>query len=383
VIEVESLGKSFGEERALAGVDLAVEDGELCVIVGPSGCGKTTLLHCIAGLVRPDEGDVRRDGESLLGAPVRQRGFGVVFQDFEERLFPHMTVAENVAFGLRQAGEHDEAAVEDRVEEVLELLAIGETGGDYPPNLSGGQQQRVELARQLVRDTGTLLLDDPLSDLDYKLQKRLELELRRLQAEEGDTMLYVTHNQDQSLKLADRLVVMNRGTVEQVGTPAEVYHEPATAFVARFIGDSNLLPADGVARTDGTLTVETPAGPVRADGPGGRAGGATATPDGGSADDGVVVVRPEDVRFGTEGNSVTGTLEQRIYVGELTEFVVSVPAAAGEFRLQAPGDVPLSAVDAAPGETVSLCWAPADTHYFGPGSFSATGAVTATDLEAV
>jgi len=381
-LTLESVGKTFGEERALADVDLSVEDGEFCVVIGPSGCGKTTLLNCVAGLVRPDEGDVRRDGESLLDVPVNERRFGVVFQDFEERLFPHMTVAENVAFGLRQTGDYDEETVENRVDEILEMLAISETKGDYPPNLSGGQQQRVELARQLVRDAGTLLLDDPLSDLDYKLQKRLELELRRLHADEGDTILYVTHNQDQSLKLADRIVVMNEGTVEQIGTPDSVYHEPETAFVARFIGDSNLLVADGTTVEDGALAVDTPSGTVRA---------AEWSDDAG---DGVVVVRPEAVEFGNEGNTVTGTLEQRIYTGEMTEFVVNVSGNEGgstdetgreirEFRVQAPGDVPLSAVDGSVGETVRLCWDPADTHYFGPEAFSVTDEVTAADLEEV
>lgn len=373
-ITLDSVRKAFDDERALADVDLSVDDGEFCVIIGPSGCGKTTLLNCVAGLVRPDEGDIRRDGESLLDVPVRERGFGIVFQDFEERLFPHMTVAENVAFGLRQSGDYDESTVETRVDEVLEMLAIEQTRESYPPTLSGGQQQRVELARQLVRDARALLLDDPLSDLDYKLQKRLELELRRLHADEGDTILYVTHNQDQSLKLADRIVVMNRGTVEQVGPPDAVYHCPETAFVARFIGDSNLLVADGTTVEDGQLTVETPSGTVRA----------TEWSD--DAGDGIVVVRPEAVGFGTGDNTVAGSLEQRIYTGEMTEFVVSLDGGrerSREFRVQMPGDVPLSSLDGSVGETVRLCWDPADTHYFGPAEFSVTGNVTAADLEEV
>jgi ABC-type Fe3+/spermidine/putrescine transport system ATPase subunit len=368
-----SVIKTFGDERALDDVDLSVEDGEFCVVVGPSGCGKTTLLNCVAGLVRPDEGDVRQDGESLLDVPVRERGFGIVFQDFEERLFPHMTVAENVAFGLRQTGDYDETTVESRVDEVLEMLAIEEIREDYPPNLSGGQQQRVELARQLVRDAGALLLDDPLSDLDYKLQKRLELELRRLHADEGDTILYVTHNQDQSLKLADRIVVMNRGTVEQVGTPDAVYHEPETAFVARFIGDSNLLVADEATAEDGRLAVDTSHGTIHA------------AELSGDSDGGVVVVRPETVAFGPGENTVAGTLEQRIYTGEMTEFVVSLgeTTQSREFRVQMPGDVPLSAIAGSVGETVELCWELADTHYFGPQTFSVTGDVTTADLEEV
>ena len=383
-LTLDSVGKTYDGERTLVDVDLTVDDGEFCVVVGPSGCGKTTLLNCIAGLVRPDEGDVRRDGESLLDVPVNEREFGVVFQDFEDRLFPHMTVAENVAFGLRQRGSYDEGAIDERVDEILEMLAISETRDDHPANLSGGQQQRVELARQLVRDAETLLLDDPLSDLDYKLQKRVELELRRLHDSEGDTIVYVTHNQDQSLKLADRIVVMNRGTVEQVAPPAEVYHEPATAFVARFLGDSNLLVTDA-ARDDGPSTrVETAAGAIRA------AGSRDAERDdeqngesGGERDGGVVLVRPEDVDFGDGENAVTGVLEQRIYTGELTEFVVSLAGSTQEFRLQQAGDVRLDAVGAAVGDRVTLSWDVEDTHYFAPDELSATSDVAAADLEAV
>jgi len=395
---VDSLGKTFDDERALVDVDLTVDDGEFVVVIGPSGCGKTTLLHCIAGLTHPDRGDVRRDGESLVDVPVREREFGVVFQDFEDRLFPHLTVAENVEFGLRQTGDYTDEEIQSRIDEVLELLAISGTRNDYPPTLSGGQQQRVELARQLSRDAETFLLDDPLSDLDYKLQKRLELELRRLHATDGDTILYVTHNQDQSLKLADRIVVMNRGTVEQIGSPTAVYREPKTAFVARFVGDSNLLVADVPATLDGDVTlVETPMGTVRAretpdaattdddSGRGGRDdGGAGGGRDG---DDrlgaGVLVVRPENVGFGDGENTVSGVLEQRIYTGELTEFVVSLADGDHEFRTQEPGDVPMAAIDGSIGERVRISWDVDDTHYFGPGELSATGEFSAGDLEVI
>jgi ABC-type Fe3+/spermidine/putrescine transport system ATPase subunit len=371
-ITIDAVEKSFGEEHVLSDVELTVDDGEFCIIIGPSGCGKTTLLNCVAGLVRPDEGDVRRDGESLLGTPINERDFGIVFQDFEERLFPHMTVAENVAFGLRQSGDYDDETIEQRIDEVLDLLAISQTRDDYPPNLSGGQQQRVELARQLVRESETLLLDDPLSDLDYKLQKQLELELRRLQDAEGDTILYVTHNQDQSLKLADQIVVMNRGTIEQVAPPAEVYYEPATAFVARFIGDSNLMVVDDAMVENGSTVLETEVGTLRA-----------ATEDDDLAGGGVAIVRPEDVRFGNGENTLTGTLEQRIYTGETTEFVVSIGDVIEEFRVQNPGEVPLESLDASIGEEVTVSWSTADTHYFEPDELSVTGELAVDDLEAV
>jgi ABC-type Fe3+/spermidine/putrescine transport system ATPase subunit len=371
-ITLDSVEKSFGDEHVLSDVELSVDDGEFCIIIGPSGCGKTTLLNCVAGLVRPDAGDVRRDGESLLDTPINERDFGIVFQDFEERLFPHMTVAENVAFGLKQTGDFDDETVEERIDEVLDLLAISQTRDDYPPNLSGGQQQRVELARQLVRESETLLLDDPLSDLDYKLQKQLELELRRLQDAEGDTILYVTHNQDQSLKLADQIVVMNRGTIEQVAPPADVYHNPETAFVARFIGDSNLLVVDSATVENGATMLETDVGLFSTD-----------SSDESVADDGVAIVRPEDVHFGNGENSLTGVLEQRIYTGETTEFVISVGDVIEEFRVQNPGEVSLESLDATIGDEVTVSWSREDLHYFEPGELSVTGELTVGDLEAV
>lgn len=371
-LTLDAVDKSFGDDRVLTEIDIAVDDGEFCVIIGPSGCGKTTLLNCVAGLVRPDEGDVRQDGTSIVGDPINQRDFGIVFQDFEERLFPHMTVTENVAFGLRQNGDYDEATIDERIQSVLDTLAISHTRNDHPPNLSGGQQQRVELARQLVRDVDTLLLDDPLSDLDYKLQKQLELELRRLQDTEDYTILYVTHNQDQTLKLADRVVVMNDGHIEQTGTPGAVYWNPATAYVARFIGDSNLIGVDS-ARTDaGNVVMETAVGPLRAQ-----------TDRSAAAAGGVAFVRPESVRFGVGENTVSGVLEQRNFVGETTEFVVSVPEVSDEFHVQLPGEVSLAAVDAAIGEQVSMTWEAAETQYYDTESLSVTGDLTVQELVAI
>lgn len=371
-LALDSIEKTLGDEQVLEDIGLSVDDGEFCIIIGPSGCGKTTLLNCIAGLIRPDGGELHHNGETLIDVPVSERDFGIVFQDFEERLFPHKTVAENVAFGLRQNGDYDEATIEKRVEEMLDLLAISQTQDNYPPNLSGGQQQRVELARQLVRDTETLLLDDPLSDLDYKLQKRLELELRRLQDAEDDTILYVTHNQDQALKLADKIVVMNQGMIEQVGSPNDVYYNPETAFVARFIGDSNLITVDGTTTEDDTTVMETELGTL-------RAGRDSDDP----TDRGAAIVRPENVRFGVGENTVTGVLEQRIYTGEETEFIVSIKDVIEEFRIQKPGEVPLAALDTDIGEQVTVSWKKADTHYFGSGELSVTNELDITDLEEV
>jgi len=254
-IRLQSVNISFRDEQVLQDIDLAVDDGEFCVIVGPSGCGKSTLLQSIAGLSEPDSGTVYLNGDPASSLSVQERNLGYVFQEFEDTLFPHMTVEENVAFGVRQQDEQvDEEQLSEEIDEMLDLLAIGDTRDDLPSGLSGGQQQRVELARQLIRGCDTILLDDPLADLDYKLQKRMELEIRRIHEELESTFLYVTHNQDQALKLADTVVVMNRGRIEQIGTPSEVYHNPNTAFVANFIGDNNITERPSWSNPTATRT---------------------------------------------------------------------------------------------------------------------------------
>jgi len=370
-IAVESLSKSFGDERVLRDVDLSVGDGEFCVVVGPSGCGKSTLLDCISGVQSLDAGRVTLRGEDVSRTPVEHRNVGYVFQDFEETLFPHRTTEENVAFGLRH-GEADLSAeeIDRRIDEALSLLAISETRHSPPGALSGGQQQRVELARQLVRECEVMLLDDPLSDLDYKLAKRMELEMRRLHRERGDTFLYVTHNQDQALKLADRLVVMNRGVVEQVGTPTEVYNRPANAFVARFVGDSNPLVGRVREHVDAeTAHVETEAGELLA------ATGDEPIPTG---VDSLLITRPERVSVGeaAEGrdNQFSATLEGSTYSGEVTEFAFSLGERPDDFLVVEPG----KADAGAPGDEVPIGWDATDCRIFG--SLSTTGEVDLEDL---
>jgi ABC-type Fe3+/spermidine/putrescine transport system ATPase subunit len=375
-IRVSNLEKSFEGAEVLRGIDLSVEAGEFCVVVGPSGCGKSTLLKSIAGLVDPDEGRVFLGGEDVTDTPVNERGVGFVFQEFEETLFPHMTVAENVAFGLRQDDRaFSDEEVASRVDEMLDLLAIPETREDTPGELSGGQQQRVELARQLVRESDVMLLDDPLADLDYKLEKRMELEMRRIHAETSGTYLYVTHNQEQALKLADKLVVMNRGVVEQVGPPEEIYADPANAFVGRFVSDTNLLRARVLDRNgDGTVTAETPVGELTA-----RAGNADVNPDA----RGVVLIRPEDVAIGadarTADNRFEARFEDRTYTGEMTEFVFSVASDGDRETLQVlrPGNVSLD--ETAGRDDVALGWDAADANCFT--RTSVVGSVTVDDLE--
>ncbi len=237
-VEVEGLTKRFGRVVAVQDFSLKVEEGELVSLLGPSGCGKTTVLRCIAGFERPDAGRIIVDGQVLNDVPPERRNIGMVFQTYA--LFPHMTVAENIAFSLMIRGRPREER-ERVVKEMLELVHLEGMEDRYPHQLSGGQRQRVALARALAMRPKVLLLDEPLSALDAKIREELRGEIRRIQKALGITTLYVTHDQEEALALSDRVVVMNMGIIEQIGTPAEIYNAPRTSFVARFVGTMNLL----------------------------------------------------------------------------------------------------------------------------------------------
>jgi sulfate/thiosulfate transport system ATP-binding protein len=263
-IGVHNVTKRFGAFAALAGVDVEVGSGELIALLGPSGSGKTTLLRIIAGLDWPDEGEVFFDGVNALSRSVGARNVGFVFQHYA--LFRHMTVFENVAFGLRvrpRKQRLDEEAIRARVGRLLDLVQLGWQADRYPSQLSGGQRQRIALARALAIDPRVLLLDEPFGALDAKVRKELRRWLRNLHEEIHVTSVFVTHDQEEALELADRVVVMNNGRIEQIGSPQEVYERPATAFVHEFIGESVILPvtvADGVARFGGAPTGLDPQG---------------------------------------------------------------------------------------------------------------------------
>ncbi|QCS43948.1 ABC transporter ATP-binding protein [Natrinema versiforme] len=366
-IRLESVDISFRNEQVLEDVHLDVDEGEFCVIVGPSGCGKSTLLQSIAGLTEPDRGRVFIDGTDAAELSVQDRELGYVFQEFEDALFPHMTVGENVAFGVRQQDEAvDEEELQRKIDEMLELLAIGDTKDDPPSELSGGQQQRVELARQLIRECDTMLLDDPLADLDYKLQKQMELEIRRLHEDLGSTFVYVTHNQDQALKLADKIVVMNEGRIEQIGTPSDVYHHPKTAFVARFLGDNNAVDGE-VAETDSDgCTVDTAFGRVAAEN----------VNDAASGDTGLLQIRPVNVAIGDDAvgldNEFEATPMGSTYMGETTEIAVSIEE--NDFYAIVPGKAEVGEYD----ETVRVGWDREDAQFFT--EMSVTETETASDI---
>ena len=239
-LQIDRLSKQFGSFTALNEVSLEVYEGEFVCFLGPSGCGKTTFLRAIAGLDIQTSGIVRQAGRDISALPPAERDFGIVFQSYA--LFPNLTAAKNIAFGLEN--QHlGKPAIAARVAELLELVGLPEQGPKYPAQLSGGQQQRIALARALATSPGLLLLDEPLSALDAKVRARLRQEMKRLQRRLGVTTIMVTHDQEEALTMADRIVVMNHGVIEQVGTPTEIYRQPDTLFVADFIGAMNQVPA--------------------------------------------------------------------------------------------------------------------------------------------
>ena len=247
-LRIRRLTKKFGEFTALADISLDVLEGEFVCFLGPSGCGKTTLLRAIAGLDIQTAGSVEQAGADISALPPSERDFGIVFQSYA--LFPNMSVARNVAYGLESL-KRPRQEVRRRVRELLELVGLPDQGDKYPAQLSGGQQQRIALARAIAMSPGLLLLDEPLSALDAKVRARLRYEVKSLQRRLGVTTIMVTHDQEEALTMADRIVVMNHGVIEQIGAPAEIYREPASVFVADFIGTMNFLAAEVAGDAEG------------------------------------------------------------------------------------------------------------------------------------
>ncbi|WP_268625924.1 ABC transporter ATP-binding protein [Paenibacillus alvei] len=246
-VELQGVHKRFGGTVVVDNFNLGVERGECVTFLGPSGCGKTTTLNMIAGFLEPDGGELRIKGKSMRGVPANKRDLGMVFQTYS--LFPHMTVGENVAYGLKLR-KTSKSEMADRVKKVLDLVKLPHVIDRYPKQLSGGQRQRIAIARALVTEPSLLLLDEPLSNLDAKLREELREEMKRLQQEIGVTTIFVTHDQEEAMYLSDRIVVLDHGAVEQIGTPEQIYHEPASAFVHEFIGKSNRFEATVVAVND-------------------------------------------------------------------------------------------------------------------------------------
>jgi putative spermidine/putrescine transport system ATP-binding protein len=344
-ISLRGVTKRFGASTAVDGLSLDVAPGELVSVVGGSGCGKTTTLRMIAGFERPDAGEVVFDGRVVNDVPPRERGVGIVFQSYA--LFPTMTIYENIAFGLRVA-RWPEAKIRERVAEMVELTRLGGFESRYANQLSGGQQQRVALARALARRPGILLLDEPLSALDAKIRLRLRGELRKIQQDLGITTIYVTHDQEEALSIADRIAVMANGRIEQVGRPEEIYGTPQTEFVADFIGISNLLACRVVSASEGLvdwsgLTLRVPASGLR---------------DGERV---VISVRPEKLTLvdaapaGAPSNRLEGVVEVATFLGAVVRAEILV--AGRTFFVDVPH---AQAAAVARRKRLTLSFAPAD-----------------------
>ncbi|MDD7973073.1 ABC transporter ATP-binding protein [Roseinatronobacter alkalisoli] len=254
-VQLNNIVKRFGSFTAVEKTSMTIEDGAFVTLLGPSGCGKTTTLRMIAGLLDPTEGEIVINGKRVNDVPIHKRNLGLVFQNYA--LFPHKTVAENVAFGLRYRNV-PKAEITRRVQDALELVQLPQVGNRYPKALSGGQQQRIALARAIVIEPDVLLLDEPLSALDANLREDMRVELKNIQARIGVTTVFVTHDQSEALAMSDRIVVMSDGRVEQVGAPEAVYNTPASEFVARFLGASNILDGRCLSRSADEAVLDVP-----------------------------------------------------------------------------------------------------------------------------
>ncbi len=317
-LEVVDVTKRFGDFTALQDISLQIDEGELVCFLGPSGCGKTTLLRAIAGLDFQTSGRIYQKGRDISDLPPTERDFGIVFQSYA--LFPNMTAARNIGYGLVSRKE-GRKAIRDRVAELLELVGLPDSGEKYPAALSGGQQQRVALARALATSPGMLLLDEPLSALDAKVRVHLRHEMKELQRSLGITTIMVTHDQEEALSMADRIVVMNHGIIEQVGTPVEIYRNPASAYVADFVGAMNFLQGEVVG--EGRVRI----GQVELAFDGRGAGFA-------EGDAVVVCIRPEDVAVrdaeSHESNRYTMAVHDVEFLGSFCRASLETDALEGD-----------------------------------------------------
>ncbi|WP_342364066.1 ABC transporter ATP-binding protein [Terrarubrum flagellatum] len=352
-LALESVRKAFGRHVVLEGASFTVAPGEFVAIMGPSGCGKTTLLRIVAGLETPDEGFIRVADRYVDDQPIHARGVRLVWQNYA--LFPHLDVRRNIAFGLTLR-RHDKAAVKAKVDEVAALVDVSDLLSRRIDALSGGQKQRVAIARALATDPEILLLDEPLSALDAHLRSRVQSELKRLQRRLGISFLYVTHNQSEAFSMADRVVVMNRGRVEQIGAPQDIFMAPQTRFVAEFVGMNNVV--DGVCRgvENGLAIIEAGCGRVLAALPPGVAAPTAGAPA-------TLVVQAGKIRRRSSGgvreNRIAATLKEREFVGSQVVYTLAA-ADDGEWRVVV--QEPFGALEAPVESVVDLWFAPEDAY---------------------
>ncbi|MEA2779772.1 MAG: putative spermidine/putrescine transport system ATP-binding protein [Rhodospirillaceae bacterium] len=327
-VSFRNVSRHYGEVRAADGISFDIADGEFFSMLGPSGSGKTTCLRLIAGFEQPTAGEVLIHGRAMAGVPPYERDVNTVFQDYA--LFPHMTVARNVAYGLmiRKVPKAKRLA---EAEKMLEMVALAGLGGRKPSQLSGGQRQRVALARALVNRPGVLLLDEPLGALDLKLREQMQVELKTIQRQVGITFVYVTHDQGEALSMSDRIAVFSRGRIEQIGSPAEIYEHPASAFVAAFVGVSNMLSGAAAAAIAGAPAVFS--------------------------------IRPEKIRMAAPGTpapddacAVDGTIASVLYLGANTRFNVALPAGGELTVIEQNREETASTASARQGQPVRLIW---------------------------
>jgi len=309
-LEIQDIWKRFGEVDVLRGVSFKQEKGEILALLGPSGSGKTTLLEIIAGLADPDQGDCLWNGESLLEVPPHLRNFGLMFQEYV--LFPHKNVGENVAFGLKMAGTNREIT-STRVNEVLDLVGLSGLENRDPATLSGGEQQRIALARSLAPEPRLVMLDEPLGALDRSIRERLIGELRDILKSSSQTALYVTHDQEEAFRIADRVVILGNGKTAQIGTPRQIYHQPNSPYIARFLGMNNLLKGEAKPSAKGTV-LETDIGTWLVEDP--------------HQGSGVILIRPDQIRVGPEDDkrtsSLTGILVRSSFSGSAIHLNIEI-----------------------------------------------------------
>jgi spermidine/putrescine transport system ATP-binding protein len=350
VVRLEDVCKWFGAFQALAEVSFSVDAGTFLTILGPSGSGKTTSLRIIGGFESPDRGAVYLDGHDITDVPPYRRDINTTFQGYA--LFPHMTVFQNVAFGLETKGLA-KRAIEERVTEALGLVKLDGFAPRPIQGLSGGEQQRVALARAFVNRPKVLLLDEPLGALDLKLRRAMQIELKKLQRALGITFVYVTHDQEEALSMSDKIVVMNRGRIEQIGAPGDIYRQPLTSFVADFLGEANILEGRITAQNDGRLSVEVAGRPVSA-----TAGALQGLSVGQMV---LLSLRAESVSLGRVSDDLTnrfeGVVGDAIFLGTAWEYVVAIGT---DLTLKCWTASSRNQKPFVPGQTVAVGWAPDD-----------------------